>query len=120
MKVLIVEDDQDTVYLVSTCLRLRWPQVEVLEAGTGQRGLELARSEGPDLIVLDIGLPDIDGRTILTRLREYSEVPIIMLTARDRDVDVAASLEAGADDYVRKPFSSTELLARIQAVTRRA
>ena len=120
MRVLVVEDDRDTVFLVSTCLKLRWPQAEVVEAATGQEGIDLAGAASPDLVILDIGLPDIDGRTVLTRIREYSDVPIVMLTARDRDLDVAASLEAGADDYVSKPFSSVELLARIQAVTRRA
>ena len=120
MRVLVVEDDRDTVFLVSTCLKLRWPQAEVVEAATGQEGIDLAGTASPDLVILDIGLPDIDGRTVLTRIREYSDVPIVMLTARDRDLDVAASLEAGADDYVSKPFSSVELLARIQAVTRRA
>jgi len=94
MKVLVVEDDQDTVYLVSTCLKLRWPETEILEAATGQRGLELAEQEAPDLIILDIGLPDVDGREVLGQLREFSDVPIIMLTGRDRDLDIAASLEA--------------------------
>jgi len=120
MKVLIIEDDRDTIYLVATCLKLRWPQVEVLQAETGQEGIDLAGEAAPDLVILDIGLPDIDGRKVLDRIRGYSDVPIIMLTARDRDLDLAASLEAGADDYVTKPFSSVELLARIQAVTRRA
>ena len=120
MKVLVVEDDQDTVYLVETCLKLRWPQVDVVAANTGQRGLELAEVESPDLIILDIGLPDTDGRKILAQLMEFSDVPIIMLTGHDRDLDIAASLEGGADDYVTKPFSSIELLARIQAATRRA
>ena len=120
LKVLIVEDDRDTVYLVSTCLNLRWPQATVISAGTGEEGFCLSGSDAPDLVIIDIGLPDIDGRDLLRRTRDFSDVPIMMLTARDRDLDIAASLEAGADDYVTKPFSSVELLARVQAVIRRS
>ena len=120
MKVLIVEDDPDTVEMVSVCLRLRWPQAEVIGAGTGREGLELIEADVPDLIILDIGLPDIDGREILRRLREFSDVPILMLTAYDRDFDIARSLEEGADDYMTKPFSPLELQARVRALTRRA
>ena len=119
MKVLVVEDDPDTVYLVSTCLKLRWPQAEVFDAGTGREGLDLAGEEAPDIVILDIGLPDMDGMRVMREIRQFSDVPIIMLTGRDRDLDIAASLEGGADDYVVKPFSPVELLARIQAVTRR-
>ena len=120
MKVLVIEDDQDTVQLISTCIKLRRPQTEVIGAGTGAKGLELTEKEGPDLIVLDIGLPDIDGRELLDRIRMFSDVPVIMLTGRDRDADIASALEKGADDYVTKPFSYIEFLARIQAVLRRA
>ena len=120
LKVLIVEDDRDTVYLVATCLNLRWPQATVVSAGTGEEGFSLSGSEAPDLVIIDIGLPDIDGRDLLRRIRDFSDVPIMMLTARDRDLDIAAALEAGADDYVTKPFSSVELLARVQAVIRRS
>ena len=120
MRVLVVEDDADTAYLVSTCLKLRWPEAEVLEAGTGREGLEFVGGVPLDLIILDIGLPDTDGLKLLGEIRGYSDVPIIMLTGRDLDLDIAASLEGGADDYVRKPFSSVELLARVQAVLKRA
>ena len=120
MKVLVIEDDPDTVYLVSTCLKLRWPQTEVLESRTGRGGVELAGDAAPDFVILDIGLPDIDGLTVLREIRGFSDVPVIMLTGRGQDLDIAASLEGGADDYVRKPFSAVELIARLQAVTRRA
>ena len=79
----------------------------------------MMESENPDLVVLDIGLPDIDGLQILKEIRGFSDVPIIMLTVRDRDVDVARALELGADDYITKPFSHVELLARVQSVLRR-
>ncbi len=120
MKVLVIEDDADTTYLVTVCLTLRWPNVEVLEASNGRDGLDQAEREAPDLVILDLGLPDIDGRVVLEKVRQTSDVPVIILSGRDRDLDIAAHLEGGADDYVTKPFSSVELLARVQAVTRRS
>ena len=120
MRALVVEDHENTRYMASTCLKLRWPQAEVFEAATAAEGLDLAGKEALDLVILDIGLPDTDGRELLAEIRAFSDVPIIMLTGRDEDLDLAASLEAGADDYVTKLFSPVELLARIQAVTRRA
>ena len=116
----MVEDHANTRYMASTCLKLRWPEAEVFEAATAEEGLDVAGKEALDLVILDIGLPDMDGRELLAQIRAFSDVPIIMLTGRDQDLDLAASLEAGADDYVTKPFSPVELLARIQAVTRRA
>ena len=80
----------------------------------------LVRPERPDLVVLDVGLPDINGLEVLRRLRSFSDIPVIMLTGQDRDVDVAIFLREGADDYVVKPFSQIELIARIEAVMRRA
>ena len=94
MKVVVVDDDPDTQYLVETCLRLRWPDSEVIKANTGSMGLDEIESASPDLVILDVGLPDIDGRDVLTQLRAYSDVPVVMLTGFDRDVDVAASLAA--------------------------
>ena len=120
MKVLIIDDSPEIVDAVSFCISLRWPQAEVVSAGEGQQGLDLVEKESPDVVILDIGLPDIDGFKVLQTLRGFSEVPVLVLTARDRDVDVARFLQEGADDYVTKPFSHVELLARIQAVMRRA
>ena len=120
MKVLVVDDDPDIFELVSVTLRQRWPTAEVVRADTGETALTLVETAGPDLVILDIGLPDLDGVEILKRIRGYSDVPVIMLTGRDRYFEVAGSLEGGADDYVTKPFSPVEFLARIQAVLRRA
>ena len=120
MRVLVVDDDADILELVSVTLRQRWPTVDIARAGTAVEALALMEQGGADLVILDIGLPDLDGREVLRRTRRYSDVPVVMLTGRDKDYEVAASLEGGADDYVTKPFSPIELLARIQAVVRRA
>jgi len=120
MKVLVVDDAPDIAEIVSICIEMRWPSATILSAPTGAKGLELLASESPDLVVLDVGLPVMDGFQVLKQLRTTSRVPVIMLTARDSDTDIARALEMGADDYVTKPFSHIELLARMNAVLRRA
>jgi two-component system KDP operon response regulator KdpE len=92
----------------------------VIEAATGQQGLSEAAQHPPDVVVLDLGLPDLDGVTILKRLREWSHVPVIILSVRDREEDKIAALDHGADDYVIKPFSTGELLARLRVAQRHA
>ena len=116
-KVLVVDDDAKTVELVK--LYLDRDGYEVLTAYDGVEALRLAREGYPDLIVLDLMLPDIDGLEICRTLRRESDVPIIMLTARTTDRDKLAGLDIGADDYVTKPFSPKELAARVRAVLRR-
>jgi two-component system KDP operon response regulator KdpE len=100
-------------------LALEAESYEVHEAATGQLGLTEAAGVHPDGIVLDLGLPDLDGRDVLRRLREWSQVPVLVLTVRDGEEDKIAALDAGADDYLTKPFSRRELLARLRAVLRR-
>lgn len=92
----------------------------VLEAGTGDEGLTLAASHGPDVVLLDLGLPDGDGIACLGRLREWSRVPVIVISARGREDDKVAALDAGADDYLTKPFGVQELFARIRVALRHA
>jgi two-component system KDP operon response regulator KdpE len=104
---------------VSLCFQLRWSGASVLSAPNGTKGLELIEAEKPDIVILDIGLPDMDGFAVLRELRRFSQVPVIMLTVRAEDTDVARGLELGADDYVSKPFSPKELAARVRAVLRR-
>jgi len=116
-RVLIVDDERDLRAMLSSYLTA--DGFEVLEAGDGERGLEVALTKAPDLVVLDVGLPGIDGFEVLRRLRQSSEVPVIMLTARTEEVDRVVGLTVGADDYVTKPFSPRELVARIGAVLRR-
>jgi len=116
-KVLVVDDDIKTVELVR--LYLDRDGYQVLTAYDGVEALRLARESYPDLIVLDLMLPDIDGLEVCRTLRHESDVPIIMLTARTTDQDKLTGLDLGADDYVTKPFSPKELAARVRAVLRR-
>ncbi len=120
MKFLIIDDSQEIIDAVTLCLNLRWPQAELVSANEGQRGIEMVEEEAPDLVVLDIGLPDMSGLEVLRTLRGFSNVPVVMLTVRDQDVEIARFLEEGADDYVVKPFSHVEFMGRIQAIFRRA
>ncbi len=120
MKVLVVEDDPGIIEVVSLCFQLRWSGATVVAAPTGQKGIELVETESPEVVILDIGLPDIDGYKVLKEIRRFSDVPVLMLTVRGEDTDVAKGLELGADDYITKPFSHIELIARVQAVIRRA
>jgi DNA-binding response OmpR family regulator len=119
MKVLVIDDSPEVVEVVSLCFEMRWPGVTVLSASDGPTGLRLLRENNPDLVILDVGLPGIDGFQVLRQIRSFSQVPVIMLTVRDADTDVARALEAGADDYITKPFSHIALLARVRAVLRR-
>jgi len=119
MKIVVVDDAPEIMEVVSLCFQLRWPGTEVLSAGDGAQGLKLIEAERPDLVILDVGLPDMDGFQVMREVRRFSQVPVIMLTVRGEDTDVARGLELGADDYVTKPFSHVELMARVQAVLRR-
>ncbi|MBE7016283.1 MAG: response regulator transcription factor, partial [Ruminococcaceae bacterium] len=115
--VLIIEDEQAIVDILK--FNFLKEGYKVLEALDGQSGLELALSENPDLILLDVMLPKMDGFEVCKKIREKSSVPIIMLTAREEEVDKVLGLELGADDYMTKPFSVRELSARVKANLRR-
>ena len=116
--VLVIEDDPNTAALVA--LYLERESFRVLTAGDGKTGLALAEQHRPDMVILDLMLPKMDGWEICRRLRRFSDVPVIMLTARGEEVDRVAGLTLGADDYVVKPFSPRELVARVKAVLRRS
>jgi DNA-binding response OmpR family regulator len=118
MRILVVEDDPKTSALVR--LYLESAGYEVAVAADGRRGLAAARERPPDLVVLDVMLPGIDGLAVCRALRTESEVPVILLTARTTEEDKLRGLDLGADDYVTKPFSPRELVARVRAVLRRA
>ena len=119
MKVLVVEDNVEVVEAISMVFELRWPEVTVLTTTYGEKGVELAKTESLNLIILDLGLPDIDGFQVLRRVRDFSQVPVIILTVRGDEINKIRGLELGADDYMVKPFSPGELLARARAVMRR-
>src|SRR3972149_6371078 len=105
MKVLIIDDEPDVIEVVNLCFNLPWPEAELISAKNGDEGLRLVEDEKPDLILLDIMLPGIDGFHLCQEVRRFSDVPIVMLTARAGEVDKVRGLEMGADDYVPKPFS---------------
>ena len=119
MKILIVDDDPDVVEVVTLCFNLRWPDAHVISVATGEDALTHVEQDKPDLVLLDIVLPDMDGFKVCQEIREFSDVPVVMLSARDTEVDKVRGLEMGADDYITKPFSHLELLARVRAVLRR-
>jgi DNA-binding response OmpR family regulator len=118
-KVCILVVDDEPRYIRAIQINLEASGYEVINARDGQTAIELAASEKPDLILLDIRMVGLDGYEVCRRIREFSAVPIIMLTALAEDADKVAGLDVGADDYVTKPFSADELLARVRAVLRR-
>ncbi len=115
--VLVVDDDVRITRLLGDILEFEGYQV--LTAGDAQSAFELLKKEDPDLVLLDIIMPDVDGYTLCRHIRNSSEVPIIMVTAKDAETEKVAGLEAGADDFVTKPFFTRELAARVRAVLRR-
>jgi two-component system, OmpR family, KDP operon response regulator KdpE len=117
-RILVVDDESQIRRALAVNLRARGYEVEL--AATGEEGLQAAAAHHPDVVLLDLGLPGIDGTEVVRGLRGWSSVPIIVLSVRDAERDKVAALDAGADDYVTKPFGIEELLARIRAVTRRA
>jgi two-component system, OmpR family, KDP operon response regulator KdpE len=116
--VLVIDDEVQIRRLLR--LTLEGGGYRVAEADTGQRGLSEAAAGQPDGILLDLGLPDLDGTAVVARLREWSQAPVLVLTVRDGEDAKIAALDAGADDFLTKPFSSRELLARLRALLRRA
>ena len=117
-RVLVVDDEAPIRRAMAANLRARGYDVDLAE--TGAQALQLAARHHPDVVLLDLGLPDIDGLAVIDGLRGWSQVPIVVLSARGSEPDKVAALDAGADDYVSKPFGMDELLARLRAAVRRA
>ena len=117
-RVLVVDDEPQIRRTLAINLRVRGYQVDL--AATGEEALKAAADQQPDVVVLDLGLPGIDGLQVIQGLRGWTRVPIIVLSVREREADKVAALDAGADDYVTKPFGFNELLARLSAAVRRA
>ena len=117
-RLLVVEDDPD----IALALRLLFSRAgyDVAHAGDGRTGLKEAYAEHPDLVVLDVGLPEMDGWQVLERLRDVSDVPVLVLTAHGQETEKVRGLRGGADDYLTKPFANNELLARVEALLRRS
>jgi len=116
-KILIVDDERNIVDILK--FNLKKEGMETLEAYDGETGLNMALEENPDLVLLDVMLPKMDGFEVCRRIRQVSSVPILMLTAKEEEVDKVLGLELGADDYITKPFSPRELMARVKANLRR-
>lgn len=119
MQVLVIEDDLDVFDIVQLCINARWPEAIVRHGVSGELGLQMARTQEPDIVILDIGLPGIDGFEVCSRIRGFSDVPIVMLTVRHTNEDIARGLQLGADDYIAKPFRPSDFVARVNAVLRR-
>ena len=116
-KILVVEDDPTVRNLITTTLKSN--NYAYITAPTGEAAIAAATTQQPDIVFLDLGLPDMDGIEVIKRIRSWSQMPIIVISARSEDVDKVAALDAGADDYLTKPFSVTELLARLRVAQRR-
>jgi two-component system, OmpR family, KDP operon response regulator KdpE len=116
-RLLVVDDEPQIRRALELNLRAR--DYEIVAAATGEEAIRLAASERPDLLILDLGLPGMDGIDVIQALRGWSNVPILILSVRDREEDKVAALDAGADDYVTKPFGMDELLARVRVLERR-
>ncbi len=119
MKVLIIEGDQQVIRDISFCLEVRYPEVMIISANEATKGIEMIETESPDLVMLDSTLSEANSLDIIGKIREFSDVPLIVLSDVETDLDIARGLEAGADEYVTKPFSPIELLARVWALLRR-
>ncbi len=120
MKVLIVDDDRDILESLALSFQLQWHGAHVYTATDGEQALDAFYRFNPDVVLLDVLLPKMSGYEVLKRLRQISDVPVIMLTAKDEEIDKVKGLELGADDYITKPFGYLELFARIRAVLRRS
>lgn len=119
MKLLIIEDDQEIIEAISLAFQIRWPEAQIVSTHSGSRGIELVEEETPDVIILDLGLPDMNGFEVLKAIRQFSRIPILIVTVRGDEADIIKGLEWGADDYITKPFRQLELLARVKAHIRR-
>jgi two-component system KDP operon response regulator KdpE len=120
MRILLVDDDEDIAEAVTLAFRVQWPEAEVISATSGADAIEKVTREHPDVLLLDINLPDQDGFSVLRKVRQIADMPVLMVSARGDESDRVRGLDLGADDYITKPFSYRELSSRIKAVLRRA
>jgi len=120
MKVLMIEDDPGIVEVVSQTMTIKWPEVNFISIHLGREGIEMVKKELPDIVLLDLGLPDIDGFQVLRQIRTFSDVLVVIVTVRGEDEDKIRGLEEGADEYMTKPFSPNVLVAQLQALLRRS
>ncbi len=119
MKVLMIEDDVDIIDFMKTALQIGWPEATLMHATHGNKGIEMAETESPDIVLLDLGLPDVNGFDVLKKIRSFSDVPIIITTVSGEENFVVRGLALGANDYITKPLRPLEMIARMKALTRR-
>lgn len=119
MKVLVIEDDSGISEYISLAFRVGWPDTQVVITNNGEAGVLATEKESPDVILLDLGLPDITGFEVLKQIRLFSKIPVIIQTVRKDEADIVRGLENGADEYIVKPFGQMELLARVKSILRR-
>jgi two-component system KDP operon response regulator KdpE len=120
MKILVIEDNPHITDFIEIALKMGFPDSKILTTHLGNSGIELVAKEKPDIVLLDLELPDTDGFEVLKQIRAFSEVPIIIETVRDKETDTVKGLTMGADDYIGKPFGQLELMARIKTVLKRS
>jgi two-component system KDP operon response regulator KdpE len=118
VKTLLIEDDPVIVESISLAFRISWPEAQIISTRMGRKGIELAQSEDLDVIVLDLGIPDISSVDVMKQVRLFSSVPIIILTFEANEVDIVGLLELGADDYIVQPCGQSELITRVKARVR--
>jgi DNA-binding response OmpR family regulator len=114
VKVLIIEDDREIIESISLALSIYWPKTILVSTHLGYKGVEMVKAEKPDIVILDLGLPDTDGFEVLRQIRLFSSIPVVVLTVKSDEKDVVRMLEGGANDYMIKPFRQLELLARLK------
>jgi two-component system KDP operon response regulator KdpE len=119
MKILIIEDDGSIVDNLYLMFKVGWPEVDLIWTGLGEEGIDMVEKEYPDLVILDLGLPDISGFEVLKRIRLFSPTPVLILTVRGDEVAVVKAFDLGVDEYLIKPFRQMELLARIKFLINR-
>ena len=118
-KILIIEDDQEIVDFIRLALQIDWPEAKLVSTRLGEEGIDFVESELPDIVILDLGLPDMDGFEVLQEIRRFTSVPVIVVTVRAEEKDIIHGLSLGADDYIAKPFRQMELLARLKVQLRK-
>jgi len=116
MKALVIEDDYNTAEIICLGLKMLWPDAQPVSTSFGHRGVEMVKSEAPDIVILDLGLPDISGFEVLKQMRQFSSVPVLVLTVSGEEDQIATGMELGANDYMVKPFSHIELHSRMRTL----
>lgn len=116
--IVLIEDDPATVEAIQLCFEIYWPGSTLTAVAKGLEGIDLLKSEAPDVLILDLGLPDIDGLTVLEEIRRFSDIPVLIISARDTQESIVKGLDLGAEDYIVKPFIYRDLQTRLEAIVR--